>query len=325
MKPLLDNSGRQKFAITTLIIGAVITLLSGIMSAFSYQFIYSDSYSPDPLGSGLGGYFIILGILGLISTIVGILTIVAFCMWAYRAMDNVHRTGLPNIEHTAGWTVGWFFIPIAFWWKPYQALKEVYQGSLYIAGHAGANWKHSGPTTTVGWWWGFWIGTGIVSYGLTQLNLYFHTSLFTIVSTLMSIAAAFFAIKMIREIGNMQSNPQINPDMAVGGYFPNTNTPQGYRPDGTPIEQNYQQHYPPQQGGQVPPVPQNVDYVPTHPGEPTPSATAPQMQQRSAPQIPPAPVAPQAPPTNQAPPVAPPAEPTNPTLPQPKPPTEPTE
>ena len=56
---------------------------------------------------------------------------------------------------SAGWAAGYFFIPIMNLWKPYQAMKEIWQGS--------------DPDPTVHafsvrvpallpWWWGLFLG-----------------------------------------------------------------------------------------------------------------------------------------------------------------------
>jgi hypothetical protein len=47
-----------------------------------------------------------------------------------------------------GWSIGWYFIPIANFIKPYQAMKEIWQ-----VAHRG----RPGPSSIVGGWWILWI------------------------------------------------------------------------------------------------------------------------------------------------------------------------
>lgn len=57
--------------------------------------------------------------------------LIVFLIWIYRincntrALRNVTPAG-EDMRFTPGWSVGWFFIPIANLWKPYQVLKELW-------------------------------------------------------------------------------------------------------------------------------------------------------------------------------------------------------
>jgi len=256
MQHLLDITKREKFVVTCLIIGAILMILLGLVSVLINEVYPSSTYVYDAYTSDFAASIYV--ILGILTIVVYVLSVVSFCMWAFRAMDNVHRSPLNDVQHTPGWTVGWFFIPIAYLWKPYQALKEVYQGSLYICGNGGINWKNAGPTSSVGYWFGFWLASNIFTNVATRLDPNSEESVLVIVEVILFLVSSYFAIKMIREIGNMQRNPRRVQDMAVGGYFPETNTPQGYRPDGVPVQGNY----PPQQ---------------VQAGTPLPPATAPEL------------------------------------------------
>jgi hypothetical protein len=56
-----------------------------------------------------------------------IFQIIMFLMWVYRMNKNT-RALAPEakMKYTPAWSVGWFFIPIANLWKPYQVLKEIW-------------------------------------------------------------------------------------------------------------------------------------------------------------------------------------------------------
>ena len=36
---------------------------------------------------------------------------------------------LAPLSNSPGWAAGWFFVPIVYLWKPYYAMKEIWQGS----------------------------------------------------------------------------------------------------------------------------------------------------------------------------------------------------
>ena len=69
---------------------------------------------------------------------------VVFLMWAYRANKNLRARAGIAMRFTPGWTVVWFFIPIACVFKPYQALKEI-----WLVSHGTTGDGHA----VVGWWW----------------------------------------------------------------------------------------------------------------------------------------------------------------------------
>src|SRR5690606_28980720 len=77
----------------------------------------------------------------------------------YRAGHNARAIGAEGMKISPGWAVGWYFIPIATLWKPYQAMKEIWQAS-----HSPTDWekRDSGPFLAI--WWVLWI----VSNGLGQ-------------------------------------------------------------------------------------------------------------------------------------------------------------
>jgi hypothetical protein len=74
-----------------------------------------------------------------------IVGIVVFCCWVYRVASNLLAFDTPH-EEAPGMAVAWFFVPIALLWKPYQSLKNVWNGS----GSDGTPWFF--PI-----WWALWI------------------------------------------------------------------------------------------------------------------------------------------------------------------------
>ena len=52
-----------------------------------------------------------------------------FFMWLVRANKNARALGARDMEFTPGWMVGWFFVPLANLFKPYEAVEELYLAS----------------------------------------------------------------------------------------------------------------------------------------------------------------------------------------------------
>jgi hypothetical protein len=66
---------------------------------------------------------------------------------------------------TPGWSVGWFFIPIANLWKPYQAVKEIWEVSRGPSAP-----EHSNVQPLLGWWWFFWLVALLASNASARLT-----------------------------------------------------------------------------------------------------------------------------------------------------------
>ncbi|MGQ0588067.1 MAG: DUF4328 domain-containing protein [Sphingosinicella sp.] len=101
-----------------------------------------------------------------IPTFVGI--IVCFFVvgrWIYVTNANAHAFGTGEMTISPGWAVGWFFIPIANLFKPYEAMKETWRVSHQFGGLLEDAESGLPPL-----WWGLWIVTNIVGWVGIQLG-----------------------------------------------------------------------------------------------------------------------------------------------------------
>jgi len=71
------------------------------------------------------------GIIALVHMLVFIVSGFLILKWIYRANYNARQLGAEGMNFTPGWSVGWYFVPIATLWKPYQAMKEIWKASHY--------------------------------------------------------------------------------------------------------------------------------------------------------------------------------------------------
>ena len=196
---------RARLLTILLIAGAVISVLtipSHILDLSVDPLGDNQEISDNPMG------FLALaltGVLGLATIAVYIATVVVFLMWLYRVSNNVAAFG-GTTQHSSGWAVGSFFVPIMNLFVPYQAVRDIW------------NKSEPNPTDAISYvasppgyfpaWWGFWIASNIAS------NAYFRMTLAEapteasatvgILSELLSIAAAFFAIQVVKAIDRRQ-------------------------------------------------------------------------------------------------------------------------
>ena len=54
---------------------------------------------------------------------------IAWCVWQHRAHANLWAFARSGLRFTPGWAVGWWFVPIASLWKPFEAVRELWKAS----------------------------------------------------------------------------------------------------------------------------------------------------------------------------------------------------
>lgn len=204
-RPYVSAHGRARIVVILLIVGAVISLLvipSHLLDLYVLPFADDQEISDNPLG------FLALaltGVLGLATFAVYIATVIVFLMWLYRASNNVSAFGEP-LQHSAGWAVGSFFVPIMNLFVPYQAVKDVWKKS---DPNVADSMFYTSPPGFFPAWWGFWLTSNFAS------NIYFRmslaeapadaTAIVGILGEILSIAAAAFAIQVVRDIDRRQT------------------------------------------------------------------------------------------------------------------------
>lgn len=89
-------------------------------------------------------------LLGIIELLVWLVTLIFFLRWVHRANANCRALGAP-MRFTPGWCVGYYFIPILNFFRPYQAMHDTWTASHDSSGEiqASAGW--------VGLWWALWL------------------------------------------------------------------------------------------------------------------------------------------------------------------------
>lgn len=129
-----------------------------------------------------------------------LVTSVVVLRWIYRASVNAHAAA-PDLTITPGWAVGWYFVPIANLWKPFQAMKEIWLGS-----HFGANWEAGYTSDLLNWWWGLWIldsFIGNASWRLTTSAPQLAAEL-GLVDGVITIPLSLILIRIMRQIREAQ-------------------------------------------------------------------------------------------------------------------------
>lgn len=153
----------------------------------------ADPATFDP-GSVSGAYLAYTGTVGIGYALVYFATMIVAGIWIYRAAFNAWSAGADEVR--PGWAVGWYFIPIMNFFKPYQEMKKVWSVTL-----------GDDLPGFFGWWWGMWITTNV----LAQISVRIYQSGTDVDSIALSaavdmlnipigIAAAILFRRVVRQI-----------------------------------------------------------------------------------------------------------------------------
>ena len=125
--------------------------------------------------------------------------------WVYRANSNAHFLNA-DLGMSPGWNVGWFFVPIATWWKPYEGIRDVWRIS--------ANPDHPASVerpSMLAWWWTFWVLTniaGTISFRLqmraNEVGTAILADVFDVLSSIALVPATYFFLAVVRDITEKQ-------------------------------------------------------------------------------------------------------------------------
>ena len=106
------------------------------------------------------------GAIGGLAFLVMIATFICFVRWIVLAHRNLPALGARHIEFTPGWALGWFFIPVMNWWKPYQAMKSLWQMRRHV---------HKPDVQDTTWvlptWWTLWLISSFIGGILFRMQM----------------------------------------------------------------------------------------------------------------------------------------------------------
>jgi Domain of unknown function (DUF4328) len=154
------------------------------------------------------------GVIGILQSIVFIVTGILILKWIHRANFNARHLGASKMEFTPGWSIGWYFIPFANLWKPYQAMKEIWKASSNPQ-----DWNPQPTPSLLRWWWFFWIASQILSNAAFRLTIRANeidelivANVCTLVSEVTDLPLCFIVLAMIKRVHELQVAHQSNQD-----------------------------------------------------------------------------------------------------------------
>src|SRR5262245_38495317 len=168
--PIRDPTNLTSWTKLSLLAQIVISAIAIISGAFEIQLLQDIQAGAfdgkDDLTEIANANDVRQAIIGLVQASIFITSGVLILMWIYRANLNAHRLGADGMAFTPGWAVGWYFVPFANLWKPYQAMKEIWQVSA-----SPQHWESEDRPWFLPLWWTLWIVTSRFDNAAFRMSL----------------------------------------------------------------------------------------------------------------------------------------------------------
>jgi hypothetical protein len=97
------------------------------------------------------------------AVLVGLAYCITFWIWVYRATRRLRERPGTAMRFTPGWAVGWWFVPFANLYKPYQGLHDIWRASH---GRGGAD-----ASLLAWWWWGLEIACPVLIWSFVGYSI----------------------------------------------------------------------------------------------------------------------------------------------------------
>lgn len=137
-----------------------------------------------------------------------IILAVFFIRWFRRAYYNLHA--LPGVYASLdeGWAAGAWFVPLLNLVRPYQIMKEIWEGTQQFLSHR----ITPRSSALVNSWWAIYLGTNIFSgiasrmvSGSANLEDLKTNTIVYILSEVMSIVAAIVAMLLVNRMSEIEN------------------------------------------------------------------------------------------------------------------------
>jgi hypothetical protein len=189
-----ELSGLTRATIATLWVYLVSKLLVALGEFYSVVVV------GEPLSAGLLVSFGLAAMTFLLSMVVAFILI---GWWTYRANANAHVLAGGDLTISAGWAVGWYFIPFANLVQPYIAMKET-----WLASHYRGDWGVGETPVLLPLWWGLWIVSGVLGelVYFTRKDSPVFSAEAGFVSGVLTVALSLILIRIIKRIRDAQKD-----------------------------------------------------------------------------------------------------------------------
>jgi heme/copper-type cytochrome/quinol oxidase subunit 2 len=151
------------------------------------------------------------GAISALAMVLSVVVTVLFCLFMPRANRNARAFG-SSMTISPGWAAGWFFVPVANFWMPYQAMKEIWQGSDPDPNARPGFFEAPG---LIKWWWLTYLLRGFAGPAVyfasrdeNRTQAAIDLSTVTIATSVLTLISAPLAAATVRAVARRQDERQ---------------------------------------------------------------------------------------------------------------------
>jgi hypothetical protein len=178
---------------TALICALVFSIVADTLTTLGVLVLRPD----DPSSAADETFAVILGLIVLCMLIGLGLRLLMLMLWVYRSNKNA-RTVSSGIETTPGWAVGFFFVPVLSWIRPYQTMSEIWRSAMNPLG-----WRSMDDPVFLRVWWGLWVAGGVLATATNFLEVT-GPGVFFYLTLTVGVAANALLVFMVRTVSRNQ-------------------------------------------------------------------------------------------------------------------------
>jgi hypothetical protein len=143
-------------------------------------------------------------------TIAFLVAAILVLTWIHLVNRNAHLFA-DDMSVSPGWNVGFFFVPLLTWWKPFVGIRETWQVS-----QSPSQWRDVPVPAFLRWWWACWLASSMLGYASLRLSLQatmvdelIAASVLDIIDAVVSIPLGLLLLRLVRELTQAQSHSLI--------------------------------------------------------------------------------------------------------------------
>ncbi len=175
--------------------------------------IFAYFISPETMYRDQSLWLVAHDLLSSVRALLYLVGVVFFLVWLHRANKNLLALKPDHLEYTAGWAVGWWFVPFANLVKPFQVVREVWcesdselsEGPSFLTSSL-----HTAPSY-MGFWWAAFLLMGFLGnltrfFGSSQAQNDLYMRLYVLAAfDGMIIVACLLVLYLILDVSSRQN------------------------------------------------------------------------------------------------------------------------
>ena len=227
MYSLRNNATRAREIITIFFVLIGLTVINS--ASLIWQYMLLDDVVKNP--SNIDEELLTLSdnvrsVVAIANLICLIISVIYFIRWFRRAYYNLHQLPEARPDYSEGWAAGAWFVPFLNLVRPYQIMKEIWEGSQRAVAHRLGVMEGTG---FIGLWWAAHLISNIYSNIVTRISNNAATAedlmsahRLELIGDVLSIIATVLAIQLIRKTVVVEQELYLESTEPTDSIFSNT-------------------------------------------------------------------------------------------------------